>query len=417
MPAGLTREVRLGLAGLVAGRIGVNGGIRVAYPFLPVIADGLGMSLGAIAALVAARSLAGLAGPALAGMVAPHRRRSMLLGGLLLVVAGCLLIVAAPGLPDSVRAPLIVIGFATTGLARPLFDLPMQTWVSVHVPATQRGRAVGVTELGWAMSLAATVPLAAALVGPLGWRSPFLIAAAVAVLGMLAVWATIGPERAVARPAPAGSAAPVSRRAVRRTVRVPTAAAICLTAGLTVAAAEQLLVVYGAWLETDFGLSAAEIGASTLLIVAAELLGEGLAAALADRVGLCRALFGALIGCAVTYALFGFIGGDVLLAVVAIAVWFVAFEVAVVVLIAFACTVGAADRASRPPAGRYSGAAARARLLGALMAAIAVGNAAGALLAPVTFEFGGIAAAGATSAALTMAATAVLWLGSRPVRA
>lgn len=303
------------------------------------------------------------------------------------------------------RTPLIVVGFAATGLARPLFDLPMQTWVSTHVPASQRGRAVGVTELSWALSMAATVPLAGVLIGLLGWRSPFLLAAAVATLGLVAVWATIRPEQADAPSWVAVAGAPVSRPEVRRAVRLPTAAAICLTAGLTVAAAEQLFVVYGAWLEADFGLTAVEIGASTLLIVVAELVGEGLAAALADRIGLSRAIFGALFCCAATYSLLGFVAGDLGLAVAAVAVWFVAFEVVVVVLVAV-CTVYTGGEPARPGA--------RARLLGALMAAIAVGNAAGALLAPVTFAFGGIAATGCASAALTVAAGAVLWAGSGP---
>lgn len=97
----------------------------------------------------------------------------------------------------------------------------MQTWVSANVPAAVRGRALGVTELGWALSLAVTVALA-------------------------------------------------------------------------VAAGESVLIVYGRWLTTDFNLSVAQIGVSTLAIVAAELCGEGLVVVVADHLGLCRTLFSAL---------------------------------------------------------------------------------------------------------------------------
>lgn len=178
--AGRSAAVGRGLVGIVVARLAVIGGIRVVYPFVTVIASGLGMSVEGVALLVASRALAGLAGPAIArlsGRFGPH---SLMLTSLLLLVTGCPMIIVPDMTPPPVRTAVVGAGFVATGLARPLFDLPMQTWVSARVGPSARGRAVGVTELAWALSLVATVPVAGMLIDRTGWRSPFLLVVAMA---------------------------------------------------------------------------------------------------------------------------------------------------------------------------------------------------------------------------------------------
>ena len=393
-------NTRRAVVGLVVGRIGVNGGIRVVYPFLPVLADTLQVSFATLALLVASRSLAGLAGPLVATAVTPRRTRALLLTGLLLTGAGALVVVAAAEVDGGVRVAVLLVGFAATGVARPLFDLPLQAWVAAHVPVARRGRAIGVIELGWALSLAATVPLAGLLIPRWGWSSPFLLVVALTVVGAAAVWRAVPRESSRTPAPPPGLRGPARRAAARRrTSWIPAGPAVCGAAALTVAAGELLLVVYGPWLAGNFGLSVPSIALTALLIVAAELTGEVAAAAVADRVGLCRTVFVALAASAAVYATLGTIG-HATLAALAIAVWFVTFEVTVVVLVALASAV--------PTGGRN-----RARLLGALMAAVAAGNALGAAVAPALFAAGGVGAAGGAAAGLALTAGAVLFAGSR----
>ena len=381
-----------GLAGIVIARLAVNGGIRVVYPFVAVIAAGLGMSVEALALLVASRALAGLAGPAVARVVSPARRRRCMLASQLLVAVGCVLIVTSGSAPATVRTLVVAIGFVATGLARPLFDLPMQTWVRAHVGVADRGRALGLTELGWALSLAVTVPVAGVLIERTDWRSPFLLVVAMAAAGAVALVLTVptdDPDGATSHDV----TGPVTPSRLPRPRRVPPAIAIGVGAALAVAAAESLLIVHGTWLTADFGMTVSQIGASTMFIVAAELLGEGVVIALADRVGLERTLFRALLASAVVYGGLGLVGNDIGLALAATGVLFVTFEVTVVVLIALA-TVTTDDRAG---------------LLGTLMAAIACGNAAGAIAGPLLFARGGIALSGGVSAAAAATAVVVLW--------
>jgi predicted MFS family arabinose efflux permease len=400
-PTGLAPAVRRGLTGVVIARLAVNGGIRVVYPFLPVLAHGLGMSFQVLALLVASRSLAGIAGPVLARVVARFRQRALMLGSELVVASGCLLIAASPAAPERFRTVVVGVGFLATGLARPLFDLPMQTWVSARVPVADRGRALGVTELGWALSLAATVPLAGVLIERIGWRSPFVLVAAMAALGMIALLRTMPADDAGASP---NAQVPVTLRRSSRAWR-STGLAVCAGAALAVAANESVFVVYGEWLSRDFGMSVRQIGASTLLIVTAELIGDGLVVTVSDRVGLWRTLFSALVVSAAAYSALALTGDRISLAVAAIGALFVALEVIVIVLVAIASTV--AQRTQD-----------RARLFGGVMAAIACGNAVGAALAPQIFARGGIALSGAAAACAVTVAAAVLWLGSQqPSRA
>lgn len=394
-PAGLAPEVTRGLAGVVAARLAVNGGIRVVYPFLPVLAHGLGMSFEVLALLIATRSMAGVAGPVLARITPLHRQRALMITSELVVASGCLLIAAAPAAPATIRTAVVGVGFLATGLARPLFDLPMQTWVSTHVPAAERGRALGVTELGWALSLAATVPLAGVLIDHAGWRSLFVLVAAMAAAGIVALLLMLPGDGAPTR----AHAMPLARGTTARTWTF-TGLAICAGAALAVAASETVLVVYGEWLAQDFGMSVTQIGASTLLIVTAELVGEGLVVTVSDRVGLWRTLFSALAVSAAAYSTLGLAGDHISVAIAAISGLFVALEVTVIMLIAIASTV--VQRTQD-----------RARLLGGVMAATACGNAVGAALAPLLFARGGIALSGMASACAIAVAAAVLWSGSQ----
>ena len=382
-----------GLVGIVLARLAVNGGLRVVYPFLAVIAYGLGLSVETIALLVASRSLAGLAGPTVARLVTPRRRRDLMLASQLLLAAGCVLIIAPYRGPGPVGLGMAGAGFVATGLARPVFDLPMQTWVTAHVPAAARGRAFGLTELSWALSLALTVPAAGVLIDRAGWRSPFVLVIGMAVVGALALVLTVPDDRtnrSASRTTPGSDLyVPPTRGPA-----TPAAVAVCVAAGLAVAAAESLLMVHGVWLASDFGLSVSQIATSALVIVLAELAGEGLMIAFADRLGLARTLFAALLLSVAAYGALGLVGQRIGLALTAIGVLFVAFEITVIVSIAVVSTTAEAGR--------------NAGMLGSLMAAIACGNAAGAAVGPALFAVGGIRLSGVVSALAVAGAAALL---------
>lgn len=373
-PAALGRDVRRALVAVVVARIGLNGGIRVVFPFLPEIARGLDTSLAVLGVLVALRSLVGLTAPLAAALAERTGRRAVMLGGLVATAVGSALIGAAPALA------VAAVGFVMVGLGKPLFDVPMQGWFGARVPYARRGRVLGTTELTWAGGLLATVPLAGWLIPRTSWRIQFVIVVVLVAAGILAVRLLMDDDRPAHR-----VVAPLTLDRAR--------AAMLGVVGLFSFAAEALFVVYGAWLEEALGLDVTAIGLFTLLVVAAELTGEGAVTGLGDRVGLHRAVRWALATSAVAYLALTLVGSSIALAVVVVVVWFVGFEVSIVASVPLVSELGGTGRD---------------RMLGWMVAVIAIGRASGALLAPTLFARAGITAPALVAAGATLVALALL---------
>ncbi|MFO8076287.1 MAG: MFS transporter [Actinomycetota bacterium] len=381
----LTRDVVAALVAVLLARLAINGGIRVVYPFLPEIARGLGVSLAVVSALVALRSFVAVGAPLVARAAESLGRRSLMLTGLGFALAGSGLIIVAPSAGPAGSSALVglaALGFVLAGAAKPAFDVPMQGWFGERVPYRQRGRIIGITELTWALSLLATVPLAGALIPRFGWQSAFAVVAALALVGLVAVRLLLLPDRPAQR-----TRRPL--RLSRERVRV-----LAVVFVYTVAA-ELMFVVYGAWLEDDLGLSVTAIGLFTIIVVASELTGEGGVAAFADRLGAKRTILLGLVASGLAYASLGAVGGSLAAAIVAVVVWFVGFEVTIVATIPLVSELAAESRD---------------RLLSLMVSTMALARGGGALLGPPLYDLGGIAASGLAAAAL-VAVSALLLRG------
>lgn len=375
----LRTEVRAALVAVLLARTAVNGGYRIVYPFLPEIARGLGTSLGVMGVLLAVRAAAGLAAPLIPRISERVGRRAVMLAGIAATALGSLALAGAPGIG------MAALAFAVIGWSKPAFDVPMQGWFGQRVPYARRGRALGITELSWALSLTLAFP-AGFLIAATSWRSPFLLVVGLALLGGVAVSRLMADDRP----------AEVVRQPLRLTRPLVAVLGVVLAFRM---AAELLFVVYGSWLEDDFGMTVGAIGTFTLLVVAAELAGEGAVAAFSDRVGLKRSVLIGLLGSAAVYASLGAIGSSLPLAMVAVVGWFLLFEVSIVATIPLVTELGGA---------------ARDRLL-SLMAAVAVGSGGlAALIAPWVYATGGIALSGLVAAGCVLAAAAVLALAVPP---
>jgi len=369
----LSSEVRAALLAVLVARTAVNGAHRIVYPFLPEIARGLGVSLGVMGGLLALRSAAGLAAPLVPRLAESLGRRTLMLVAVAGTVLGCLLLASASGVA------MAAAGLLTAGLAKPLFDIPMQGWFGARVPYARRGRVLGVTELTWALSLLLALP-AGFLIAATSWRTPFLLIAVLAAVGAGVVTRLIRGDR------PATT--------VRSPLRMTgSAVGILGVVVLFRLAAELLFVVYGTWLEADFGLSVAAIGVFTLVVVAAELVGEGTVAAVADRVGLKRSVLVGLLGSALVYASLGFVGGSLPAAVLAVIGWFVLFEITVVATIPFVTGLAGDSRE---------------RLLSLVAAVSVLAGGAAALMAPQLFAVGGMGLCGLVAAGCALAGAALL---------
>ena len=372
----MNREIRRALVATFIARSAANGALRVVYPFLPVIARGLGVSPAALSSLIALRNLGGLATPVVARLSERRGRRWMMLVAMGAVTLGCTL-TASSSVFLFAGIGIVVVGFAV-----PAFAIPMQAWFGDRVPYSERGRVFGITELTWSVGLLAVVPISGFLIERTSWRAPFILVAVASAIGTVAVTQGIGSDRPQER---------VERSLKLTLPRVR----ILATAMLFSIAAEIPFIVYGQWLEGSFGLSVAGIGTFTIAVVIAELLGEGLVTVYADRWGLRRMFLGGLLVSGLAYLAFSLTGSALVLATIVVIVWIASFEVTVVAAIPFASEMATE---------------ARERLLSLFTVMIATGRAVGALIAQPLFTTGGIRLVGLVSA-VCVAVAALLLLG------
>ena len=189
---------------------------------------------------------------------------------------------------------------------------------------------------------------------------------------------------------------PVSFREAWHRLGRERAALGALGFGLLVSVAnDNLFVVYGSWLESTFGLSIPALGAATTVIGVAELLGEGLTASIADRLGLKKAVIAGLVLSTVSYILLPLVGRTLSLALVGLFVTFLTFEFTIV-------TAFSLFTEMLP--------AARATMMSSNLAATSIGRVIGALIGGLVWQAGGMPAIGLVSAVISgLALVSLAW--------
>ena len=128
------RPLMIALGLLTLTRLVINTGHRLVSPFLPVIARGLGVPLESAGLLVAARSAAAMATPAIVTAGRRYDRRALVVVGLgiFLVGSGVAALVGAYG--------GVLVGFVLMGLGKAVFDVSGQAYLSDRVPYESRAR-------------------------------------------------------------------------------------------------------------------------------------------------------------------------------------------------------------------------------------------------------------------------------------
>ena len=174
----------------------------------------------------------------------------------------------------------------------------MHAYVGDQVPYHERSRAVGILELSWSGAWLLGVPASGLLIERFGWRAPW---AALIVLGLLGLGLTCVSLPPTSRPAArrrSGSFVASTIGTWRNLLRRRSVAALLATSFLLTMAIEVPFIVYGAWLETSFGLSLSTLGLASAVVGVAEAAAELGSAAITDRLGKKRSVLVGLLGLA-----------------------------------------------------------------------------------------------------------------------
>ncbi len=363
---------------ILLARMVLNSSHRIVYPFLPAISRGLGVSLTAASLLITVRSFVGLSSPLFGPISDKYGRRVMMLGGLALMVAGALLLA---GLPLYQAA---LLAFVLFGVAKVVYDPALQAYIGDWVPYHRRGRVMGIIELSWAAAWLLGVPAAGFLIEFQDWRAPFVIVALLGLLSMLLTRRLPNVERAGA-----GS----SKLRWRDLLENRSALSVLVMSIFMVFANENIFVVYGAWMESTFGLSVSSLGLASIVIGLSEVVGEGVMAIFVDRIGKKRAVAGGMLLTAGAYLLLPAMTRSLAVAMLGLAVVFVTFEFTIVSSLPLVSELAPATRGT---------------LIGLNVAALSAGRMLGSMTATPLWLRGGMMLNGVVSAGAALVALAVL---------
>jgi DHA1 family inner membrane transport protein len=345
---------QVGVASL--SRLCLNTARRFPYPFAPALSRGLDVPLAAVTSIIAVNQITSVLGLFFGPLGDRWGYRIMLLSGLLSLALGMLLAGFLPAYTTVLAALFLA------GLGKSLFDPAIQAYVGRKVPYERRAMVIGIMEIAWAASSLVGIPLVGLLIGRFGWRAPFFVLGVAGVLGVF-VLATLIP-RNEDRSKDATSSLKM-HRAWRRMVGTKRALGLLGFAFFVSMANDNFFVVYGAWLEGSFGLNIVAVGVATTVIGVAELVGEGLTAALSDRIGLHRAVLIGLSLSILSYMALPWSTYALPLALTALFFVFLTLEFSIVTTLSL-CTEILPDARATMMAG-YLSAAGIGRVVGALM--------------------------------------------------
>jgi len=354
---------------LTAARTVLNTFYRMMYPFLNTFARGLGVELTTLSIVFTVRSLTGFLGPFLAPIADRRGRKISMLLGLGLMTLSTLLISFLPTFFFFFAAMVI------SAVGSLMFIPALQAFLSDQTPFHQRGRVLGITELSWSLAFILGVPSVGWIItlfslspatANLAWRAPFPFLAAFGLLSILLVARYI-PNTQSTETIKENGWFTIRQLLSSRPVRAGLAFGIAMSC-----ANEVVNFVFGVWLENQFNLQLAALGAASAVIGISELSGEGLSTLFVDRIG---KPFSIRIGLACSVIASGwlyFFSSTPVGALSGLFLFYIGFEFTIV---------------SSLPLLSGLHTQARATLMALAMASFSIGRAVGALLSPWLYEW------------------------------
>ncbi len=377
------------MAVAVACRFLINTARRFPYPFAPELARGLGVSLPAVSALVAANPATGLLSPFFGSLGDRMGHRMVIVGGMVLLA------LAMTGAAFFPSYGVLFAAFLLAGLSKAACDPAILSYVAERIPYHRRGRAIGIVEMGWAGSTLLGIPAVGFLIHRFGWQSPFFVIGVAALTGAVVLLFLLYGNGGSANRRPRPGSFLLLWRNVARS---KPALGILGFAFFVGAANDLFFIVFGIWMEESFHLSIVALGGSAFLVGSAEFLGEIAVASFSDRLGLFRAVVIGTVLSGAAYGLIPILGGSTAGALAVLFLIFLFVEFSIVTLLSRASEILPEMRGT---------------MLSGFIAASSAGRVTGALLGGPVWLFGRMPWITAGSVVMTLLALTCLWIGFR----
>ncbi|MGB0387136.1 MAG: MFS transporter [Ardenticatenaceae bacterium] len=280
-------------------------GTQMFFPFLPIIASGMGISTIAMGRLISLRSVVGLVSPFFGALADRRGYRQVMRIGLFLSALAYFL------LGSSNAVWMAALGMMLAGLGSFIFTPALQAYLSARMPYARRARGLGVLEYSWALAGIVGLFAVGQLIEISSWRVPmFLIGGTLFVAGVF--------YKQLPSVGQLGEIAPTEQHAAREMAPTDSATqptwkqvvsffdlgannrstwATMWASGFIMFAALHVFISYGSWLSEEYGLSAGQLGQVAFVLGCGDLCGSVLVSVLNDRIGKRR---GFLWGCGVS---------------------------------------------------------------------------------------------------------------------
>ncbi len=319
----MTVQIIRSILAIVFARLVINITKRFPYPFIAAIGAGFNVSAASIQNVIALTNGSGLLSPLL-GTISEHYGRKTVMFGILAMMSGMSIIGAL-----FADYGIFVVVMFSFGIGKIIYDPTFQAYLGDVIHFKRRARVMGIAELSWALSLVIAAPLTGFLLDASSLQAVFVFLAAALAAGAAALWIFVESD---ARPGQDHQKIRLINplAAIRIVSKHPPAVfallfAICLTV-----AHEMFFINYGLWMEDSFDLVLAALGTVTIVIAIAEIIGEFIVIAIADRLGPKTTSMSGMLAAAISFSIIPSLSFSLPLAMFGIFVMFIGIETAIV---------------------------------------------------------------------------------------
>lgn len=354
----LNPKIKFHVVLFLLSRIIVTTNFRMIYPFLPVFARGLGVETSALALALSIRAFLGVFGPFLASIADTRDRKTGILLGVGLFTAGSFVAGILP------TFWFFILGVSLVSLGNVVFIPSLNAYLGDHVAYEKRGRVMAFVEMNWALAFIIGIPIVRAVIESHSWVMLFF-GFGIAGLLMFLLFSLVLPAKSIPRTKENNL-----RHNLGVLLKTWPALAGMLVGILITSANESVNLIFGVWIESQFGLNFAALTAASVVIGISELGGEVFTGIWLDALGKRRTIWIFLGVNSLAALILPFTGSELGWALAGLGLFYITFEIVLVSSLTLMSEVAPTSRAT---------------MIAATVASFSLGRMVGNLIGPGLF--------------------------------